>query len=212
MPRAMRCTPIASAMVTMPAGPRGSRHRERDDGHEHLVPRLAASDADDKASTARAAIGASNSRLKWAILRVSGVCTLPRRRSARRCGPSRSDLRWRLRRPRPQSVGDQRADKARLCGRPGLSRWPAAQSVFSTGRDSPVSAASSIRKRRCRRRAADRPAHGRRIPASTTSPGTSCAEGTRSFSPPRRTVASVTTIFASAPMASSALASWMSSR
>ncbi len=78
---------------------------------------------------------------------------------------------------------------------------------FSTGTDSPVSAASAIC--RSRHRTSLRSA-GTLSPdwRSTTSPGTIPTESIRVFCPPRITVASVTSVLPKASIAWSALPSW----
>ncbi len=80
--------------------------------------------------------------------------------------------------------------------------------VLSIGTDSPVSAASSVRRflTSTRRRSA-----GMRSPdsSSTTSPGTSSSAGIRRVSPPRMVLASAESMLRIESSAFSALPSWM---
>jgi len=78
---------------------------------------------------------------------------------------------------------------------------------FSTGTDSPVSAASAIRRSRHR---TSRRSAGTLSPdcSSTTSPGTIPVESMRVLRPPRITVASVTSVLPRDSIALRALPSW----
>jgi hypothetical protein len=79
---------------------------------------------------------------------------------------------------------------------------------FSTGTDSPVSTASSMRRDRT---SISRRSAGTLSPdcKSTTSPGTSCSAGTVMRRPSRSTAAEGDNRFRTASSAASALPSWM---
>ena len=85
-------------------------------------------------------------------------------------------------------------------GKSASARTPV---IFSTGRDSPVRAASSVRKENV---STSRISAGTRFPASrrTISPGTRASEGTVRTAPSRRTVAMDADIFFKASIAASA--------
>ena len=209
---AMRCTPIASVIV-MSAGKPFRDHRDRDADHRlekldevHALHPLAigehqnAHDSDDGGDGVAELLDlAQQRRLERADAGEQLVDAAELRLAAR------------SRRPRPVArpdttmVPEKAMHVAVADGR--IWRRPASV-VLSAGTDSPVSAASSVRRffTSARRRSA-----GTLSPnsSSTTSPGTSSSAGIMRVSPPRRVRASADSMLRIESSAFSALPSWM---
>ena len=202
----MRCTPMASEMVTTAGSASGTTATARAMPKMSIsmngCPRSRPSGHDDRHDHQRGA------RQHPADL----VEVLLQRRPARldvleHLGDL-AELGLHARWPRRRRGRGRRSRRSRRrpcsCGRPAPARRPAIGSVcFSTGTDSPVSAASSI----CRLTAStSRASAGTRSPARRriTSPGTSSRAGISISSPSRSTVAVGAAISRSASMARSA--------
>ena len=206
--RAMRETPMASVMVTAAGRPSGIAPTASATAAMNISngfsPRQMPS---AKVAAASARIAQSTSLLKCAILRVRGVERSVASEMSHAMRPISVLSPVAQTTPSARPYVTSVPAKARLRRSARMVSSATTSPCFSTGTDSPVRADSSTCKLRTWK---SRRSAGTLSPdsSSTRSPGTRSSDGTRCLDPPRRTVAAVTTICASALIAFSARDSW----
>ena len=207
--RSMRCDPIANVKVTTAGSPSGMTAtatliavRTRSDADSPPIVPISTTSAATATPTSASCLP---TRSRRTCNGVSSTCTFCSSVAIR---PNSVLIPVATTTPTPRPAATWVPLKARHRRSPSATLSPLMASVcLSTGSDSPVNAASSIRKlaTSIRRRSA-----GTTVPASrpTTSPGTNSPAATSTSRPSRRTLTTGTDILRRAAIACSARYSW----